>query len=144
MIDMQEFFSRIASLQRGLWHIDENVSTQKARLEEKITERAFEGIQFFFSMYVMYKLSLQNPLEVASLISTYEKETIKEISRQVEKASEVEENLSNDPLRAAIKFMLGLPDLETLEGSYIQQIYKVGNLYREFFGIGRTDEEDKF
>ena len=141
MIDMKEFVSRVVSLQQGLWKTEENVSAQKATLDEKTTEKALEGMQFFLMMYMVYKFSTQNLSEMASLIKTYEEEAIKEVSRQAEKAGEEEEHLSNDPIMAAIKSMLHLPDLETVEGAYIQQIYRVGNLHRDFCGVPRPAEE---
>lgn len=90
-------------------------------------------MQFFLMMYLVYKLALQNPSEMASLIKTYGEEAIKEVSCQAEKAGEVEENMSNNLIMNAIKSMLKLPDLETVDGAYIQQIYRVGNLHRDFF-----------
>lgn len=141
MIDMKDFVSRVVSLQQSLWKTEENVSSQKATLDEKTTEKALAGMQFFLMMYMVYKFSMQNPSEMASLIKTYEEEGIKEVSRQAEKAGEAEEHISNDPIMEAIKSMLHLPDLETVEGAHIQQIYRVGNLHRDFFGVPRPTEE---
>lgn len=132
MIISKDFSERFLKLQKQLTPVVESTDIRMKATIESISERALEMIQSFMMMFLLYKEAKREPAQMEELLQMFQKEAVDEVSRQTDQAYD---KLADDPLWKLISDSMGMPTLETIEGSYMQEIHRLMSVYREFFGL---------